>query len=117
MKGYIDMVFELDGRWYLVDYKSNWLGPTAEDYAAERLPAVMDEEAYGLQYLIYTLALHRYLRARLPGYDYQRHFGGVYYLFLRGISPQRGPGFGVYAGRPSPELLAALDRYVGSGAA
>ncbi len=117
MKGYIDMVFEHDGRWYIVDYKSNWLGPTAEAYAERRLPAVMAEEAYGLQYLIYTLALHRYLRARLPGYDYERHFGGVYYLFVRGISPQRGPGFGVHAARPAPALLAALDQYVGRGAA
>ncbi len=117
MKGYIDMVFEHDGRWYIVDYKSNWLGPTAGHYARQRLPAVMAEEVYGLQYLLYTLALHRYLRARLPGYDYERHFGGVYYLFVRGISPQRGPGSGIYADRPSPALLAALDRYVGRGAA
>ncbi|MCC6714494.1 MAG: PD-(D/E)XK nuclease family protein, partial [Gammaproteobacteria bacterium] len=117
MKGYIDMVFEHDGRWYIVDYKSNWLGPTAEHYAGQRLPAVMTEELYGLQYLLYTLALHRYLGVRLPGYDYERHFGGVYYLFVRGISPQRGAGFGIYADRPSPALLAALDRYVGRGAA
>jgi exodeoxyribonuclease V beta subunit len=117
MKGYIDMVFEHAGRWYIVDYKSNWLGASAEDYAAARLPEVMAEDAYGLQYLIYTLALHRFLRARHAGYDYDRHFGGVYYLFLRGISPARGAGFGVYADRPSATLIAALDAYIGTGAA
>jgi exodeoxyribonuclease V beta subunit len=69
-----------------------------------------------LQYLIYTLALHRFLRARHPGYDYERHFGGVYYLFLRGISPERGAGYGVYADRPSATLIANLDAYVGTGA-
>src|SRR5690606_8157537 len=86
MKGYIDLVFEYQDRYYLADYKSNWLGASYADYSAERLAAVMGEQGYYLQYLIYSVALHRYLRQRLPDYDYERHFGGVYYLFLRGMS-------------------------------
>ena len=109
MKGFIDLVFEADGRFWLVDYKSNWLGAEAAAYRGERLAAVMAREAYMLQYLIYTVALHRYLRQRLPDYRYERHFGGVFYLFLRGMTPT-APDQGVFRTRPAPELVEALDR-------
>jgi exodeoxyribonuclease V beta subunit len=111
MKGFIDLVFEQDGRFYLADYKSNWLGARPQDYAQPRLAAAMAARDYYLQYLIYAIALHRYLRLRLPGYDYERHFGGVYYLFLRGMDPAR-PELGVYFDRPNAELIARLDRYL-----
>lgn len=111
MKGFIDLVFEADGCYYVVDYKSNWLGRGPDDYRTEALAEAMAESSYYLQYLIYTLALHRYLQLRLPGYDYSRHFGGVFYLFLRGMDPAR-PGSGVFADRPSVALIEALDRVV-----
>ena len=115
MKGFIDLVFESGGRFYLVDYKSNWLGPEPAAYRPERLAEAMAREAYVLQYLIYTLALHRYLRLRVADYDYQRHFGGVYYLFLRGMDPALGSACGVFRDRPTPALVAALDELMASG--
>ncbi|ANX05335.1 exodeoxyribonuclease V subunit beta [Immundisolibacter cernigliae] len=115
LKGYIDLVFEHAGRFYLADYKSNWLGPTAADYAPEALRAAMAEHRYDLQYLVYTVALHRYLRLRLPDYDYERHFGGVYYLFLRGMAPGQG-GAGIYFDRPPASLVRALEAALCGGA-
>ena len=112
MKGYIDLVFESGGRYYLADYKSNWLGPTLADYGAAEVCRAMARESYYLQYLIYSVALHRYLDARVTGYDYERHFGGVRYLFLRGMTPAQGTGSGVYADRPAAGLIDALDRYL-----
>ena len=114
MKGFIDLVFEAGGRYYLIDYKSNWLGPDPEDYRAERMAEAMAREAYYLQYLIYVVALNRYLSVRLPGYDYERHFGGVFYLFLRGMDPAK-PGFGVFHDRPARALIDSLDAYLKSG--
>jgi exodeoxyribonuclease V beta subunit len=90
MKGYIDMVFEYEGCYYLVDYKSNMLGTLPQAYHHSYLKEVMTREGYILQYHIYAVALHRYLSARLPNYRYEEHFGGVYYLFLRGMSPEGG---------------------------
>jgi len=110
MKGYIDLVFRADGRFYLSDYKSNHLGDRLEDYGDAGLRRTMRTHRYHLQYLIYTLALHRYLRRRLRGYDYERHFGGAYYLFLRGMRPEHGPRYGVYHDRPPAALVEALDR-------
>ncbi|APZ44016.1 exodeoxyribonuclease V subunit beta [Acidihalobacter ferrooxydans] len=110
MKGFIDLVFRHGGRYYLADYKSNHLGDRPEDYAPALLDAAMREHRYDLQYLIYCVALHRHLRARLPDYDYARDFGGVFYLFLRGMRPADGPRLGVYRDRPEPALIAALDR-------
>jgi exodeoxyribonuclease V beta subunit len=115
MKGFIDLVFESGGRFYLVDYKSNWLGPEPAAYRPERLAEAMAREAYVLQYLIYTVALHRYLRLRVADYDYQRHFGGVYYLFLRGMDPALGSACGVFRDRPTPALVAALDELMATG--
>jgi len=115
MKGYIDLVFEFGGRYYLADYKSNWLGPSESAYGHDGLLKSMAREAYYLQYLVYCIALHRYLGTRLPGYDYGTHFGGVRYLFVRGMRPDLGCASGVYADRPARGLIEALDRYLASG--
>jgi len=115
MRGFIDVVFAADGRWFLADYKSNWLGPRLDDYAAAALPAVMARESYWLQYLVYTVVLHRLLGLRLPDYDYDRHVGGVLYLFLRGIDPARGADCGVFHDRPSRALVEALDAWIREG--
>ena len=110
MKGFIDLAFEHGGRYYLVDWKSNRLGPAREDYHRDRLDAVMREHFYRLQYHIYTLALHQCLRGRVPGYDYARDFGGVCYVFLRGVSRAGGPDYGLYVDRPNPSLVHALGK-------
>ena len=81
LKGFIDLIFEYQGKFYIVDYKSNAL----TDYAPDSLLPVMADSHYYLQYLIYSVALHRYLQKRLPGYAWETHFGGVYYLFIRGM--------------------------------
>lgn len=108
MKGFIDLVFRFGGRYYLVDWKSNFLGSHREDYHRNRLSAVMTEHYYVLQYHLYLMALHRYLLRRLPGYDYRSHFGGVFYLFLRGMNPAWGADYGVYYDRPDPERIKFL---------
>ena len=117
MKGFIDLVFKWRGRFYLIDWKSNFLGSRMEDYETSRLALIMEKEFYFLQYYIYTLALDQYLRLRIPDYNYKDHFGGVYYIFLRGVSPEAGPGFGIYRDFPSPELIRRLREKVieGSG--
>ena len=109
MAGFIDLVVEQDGRYYVIDYKSNHLGNHASDYGADALAKAMLEHRYDLQYLIYLVALHRYLRCRLPGYDYDRHFGGVFYLFVRGMEGAAGSRNGVYRDRPARTILEALD--------
>jgi exodeoxyribonuclease V beta subunit len=70
----------------------------------------MLEHRYDLQYLIYTLALHRFLRTRIEDYDYECHFGSICYLFLRGMDPNHPPGTGVFTARPPQELIERLDR-------
>ena len=111
MKGFIDLVYEYQGRYYVVDYKSNFLGEEQSDYGKEQLDEAMISHDYPLQYLIYSLALHRYLKLRLPDYDPEQHLGGVYYLFLRGMKPEWGQT-GVFADRPSTDLLTAFDAYL-----
>ncbi len=118
MKGFIDLVFRWRGRFYLADYKSNHLGDRAPDYGPAGMAESMTEHRYRLQYLIYTVALHRYLARRVPAYDYERDFGGVYYLFLRGMRPAEGAGYGVTYDRPPRAVIETLDRlFAGSGAA
>jgi exodeoxyribonuclease V beta subunit len=108
VRGFMDLVFVQEGRYYLVDWKSNHLGWQVEAYGQAALAREMERHVYHLQYLLYTVALDRFLAARLPDYDYDRHFGGVFYLFLRGIDAGRGPAFGVYADRPAQRLIADL---------
>ncbi len=102
MKGFVDLVFEHAGRYYLADWKTNWLGPAPDDYGPERIAEEMRRHHYDLQYFVYAVALHRYLRQRLPDYAYTRHFGGVYYFFVRGMTPATGD-------RPTAGTIAALD--------
>ena len=107
VRGSIDLVFRHNGKYYLVDYKSNFLGSTLADYNQEALKKEMLHSHYNWQYLIYILALHRYLQSVVPHYDYSRDFGGVFYLFLRGMNGE--PQSGVFYDRPSVELITELD--------
>ncbi|APR04734.1 exodeoxyribonuclease V subunit beta [Thauera chlorobenzoica] len=114
LKGFIDLLFEHEGRFYVADYKSNWLGADDGAYTAAAMRAAVLAQRYELQYTLYLLALHRLLQARLPGYDYDRHVGGALYLFLRG---SRAPGAGVHFERPPKALIETLDRlFAGTGA-
>ncbi len=113
LTGSIDLVVRLPGpRFAVVDYKTNWLGPSDEPlllahYSAGALEAEMSRAHYHLQALLYTVALHRYLRWRLPGYAPETHLAAVLYLFLRGMAG--APGAGVFAWRPPGALVKALS--------
>jgi len=113
LKGFIDLVFEYAGKWYVVDYKSNMLGPDYADYAGHFLEQAMTAHHYYLQYHLYVAALHRYLEHRIPGYDYDRRMGKVYYLFIRGMSKVRGPEFGVFQDRPPKDMIMQLSDLFG----
>ncbi len=113
MKGFIDLVFQFQGRFYLADYKSNWLGASVGDYGPEALKREIDEAGYRLQYLIYSVALCRYLRLRIPSFSHEQHFGGAYYLFLRGMGREGPVGHGVFFERPSAKIVHELDAYLG----
>ncbi|MBI9088823.1 MAG: exodeoxyribonuclease V subunit beta [Desulfobacterium sp.] len=112
LKGFIDLVFCFEERYFVLDYKSNHLGDTEAAYGTEAMANAMLEHRYDLQYVLYTLALHRLLKARLKDYDYDRDVGGVVYLFLRGVN---GSGQGVYVDKPPKELIAALDHLFQEG--
>jgi exodeoxyribonuclease V beta subunit len=107
MNGKIDLFFESGGRYYLLDWKSNFLGDHLDHYQPAALTAAMNESNYHLQYLIYCLALRKYLELRLPCFDYEQHFGGVIYLFIRGL--RQGSDSGVFTYRPEAEEIQHLS--------
>ena len=107
LKGFIDLIVEQQGRYYVIDYKSNWLGDATSAYDTAAMRDATLQARYDLQYAIYTLALHRLLRARLPGYRYEQHVGGVLYLYLRGVDQV---GHGVHTERLPLALVDAMDR-------
>ncbi|AWH23326.1 exodeoxyribonuclease V subunit beta [Stenotrophomonas sp. ZAC14D2_NAIMI4_6] len=109
MTGKIDLTYVRDGRWYVLDYKSNRL----PGYSPDLLQIAMRHSEYDLQALIYTVALHRWLRFRLGrAYDYARDMGGIRYLFCRGLD---GHGNGVHVDRFAPELVDGLDALFAGG--
>jgi len=108
MRGFIDLVFEHQGKFYLLDYKSNYLGQNQAAYHYSCLLPAMQQHHYLLQYHIYSVALHNYLQQRLPNYNYTQHFGGVYYLFLRGMRPEWGSDYGIFRDKPEEALIEAL---------
>ncbi len=109
MRGFIDMVFRWDNRFYLVDWKSNFLGPTVEFYHLRELKEIMAREFYFFQYYIYSIALHQYLKQRIPDYRYESHFGGVYYIFLRGINKNMGQDYGIYRDLPPWDFIQLMS--------
>ena len=109
LKGFIDLIFQWQGKYFVLDYKSNHLGNTFADYGQAQMEEAMSGHHYHLQYLLYTLALHRFLKQRLPDYDYEQHVGGNYYLFLRGLCPDNEDFEGVYFSRPKRALIEKLD--------
>lgn len=112
LTGFVDLICEHRGRLYIVDYKTNNLGDNQSDYTASALLEAMRLHNYGLQYWIYSLVLHRYLGNCLDGYDFDRHFGGVMYLFVRGMNPSL-PGSGAFYARPDFARLCELDQALG----
>ncbi|MHA7879659.1 MAG: exodeoxyribonuclease V subunit beta [Saccharospirillum sp.] len=107
MHGFIDLIYQWQGRYYVVDYKSTWLGDRLSDYNEAALTESVRTSFYDLQYLLYSLALHRYLRTRLPDYDPAQHLGGVHYLYLRGMT--EGQSSGIYHRDTDLDTLMALD--------
>ena len=114
MTGFIDLVFQRNGRFYVVDWKSNRLNGRADGFGPEGMAAEMRKHSYYLQYLIYVVALHGFLSGQLAGYDYDRHIGGVFYLFLRGIDG-KSPN-GVFSDKPPKALVEALSIFLGGPA-
>ena len=108
MTGIIDLVLRVNGRYYIIDYKSNYLGDGFRQYSGDSLDEAVQDHHYDLQYLIYSVALHRFLRSRLPDYDYDVSFGGVLYLFLRGMQGTSGDT-GIYRDNPPKSLIIQLD--------
>ncbi|AZT82088.1 exodeoxyribonuclease V subunit beta [Marinobacter sp. NP-4(2019)] len=106
LKGFIDLVFEHDGQYYVLDYKSNTLGDNDLAYTDQAMGEAILEKRYDLQYILYLLALHRLLKARLPDYDYDTHIGGAVYLFLRGVN---APTAGAFTDKPPRTLIEQLD--------
>jgi exodeoxyribonuclease V beta subunit len=127
LSGSVDVVLHVDGRYLVVDYKTNWLGDsdrplTAADYAQQRLVEAMLHSDYPLQALLYSVVLHRFLRWRQPNYLPEKHLGGVLYLFVRGMcGPQTpttdGHPAGVFSWRPPAELVTALSALLDAGRA
>ncbi|EKT58210.1 exodeoxyribonuclease V subunit beta [Providencia burhodogranariea] len=109
LKGFIDLTFLWKGKFYILDYKSNYLGDNASCYTQDAMADAMIDHRYDLQYQLYTLALHRYLKQRLPSYSYDLHFGGVYYLFLRGVIQAESKN-GIFYYRPEPEFIDEFDQ-------
>lgn len=114
MHGFIDLVVEVDGRYWVLDYKTNDLGRLWADYAHAPLARAISEAHYDLQYLIYTVALHRHLQRHLGGYSPEQHLGGVQYLFVRGMNG-RDADSGIYWHCPEADFVRALDELFRAG--
>ncbi len=112
IKGFIDLVFEHNGKYYVLDWKSNYLGNTLDAYDNEKMKEAIEANGYDLQYTIYAVALCRYLRLCIPEYDFDKHFGGGFWLFLRGCRQNKNTG--VYFQKPDKEKIKRLDKVFGA---
>ncbi len=107
LNGFIDLFFKYNDRYYILDWKSNHLGYTVDDYSADRIAIAMKENNYHLQYLLYTVAVVRYLSSCLPNFDYDKHFGGIIYVFVRGV--RKGTNNGLFLTRPDKSFVDNLN--------
>ena len=108
MKGFIDLVVMQNDKFYIIDYKSNYLGDQYDDYNQDLLAEEIRDKSYDIQYHFYALALSKYLESRVSGYEYSTHFGGVFYLFVRGIHPEKETG--IFYHKPGKEIIRKLDK-------
>ena len=113
LRGFIDAVFCDGERYFVIDYKSNHLGARQSDYRPARLVEPMIQHDYVLQYLLYTVAVDRHLASRIADYDYERHFGGAYFLFLRGMAEGHEPGCGIFFDRPERAIVRRVSDLLG----
>ena len=109
LRGYIDLMFEWQGRWYVADYKSN----TLPSYTPATVNEAVQRTHYVLQAQLYTAAAHRYLKQRVADYDPETQWGGALFLFLRGMRGPKSAGSSVFFDHQSPELLNAVDQWLG----
>ena len=116
IRGEIDHIYQHDGRYYILDYKTNHLGNHPDDYTPAKIREAMNDHHYWLQAALYQVALHRLLKTRLPDYDPARHLGGIEYHYLRGIDPAR-PAHGTYGWNYPPDFIAELDHILGNNPA
>lgn len=107
MNGKIDLFFAHNGKYYILDWKSNYLGDRLEHYSKEALADAMNESNYHLQYLLYTVAVKKYIKSREPNFNYNEHFGGVIYLFVRGV--RMNGESGIFTNRPTANQLKTLE--------
>ncbi len=112
LKGFIDLFFRMNNRYYLIDWKSNHLGNSYSNYVPDILKTTMQEHQYIFQLNLYTLALTRYLKSRLPDFDYNRDFGGAYYIFLRGIQADPTANTGIYFQKPDAAVVAQMEQRI-----
>ena len=110
LKGLIDLIFRVNGKYYLLDWKSNKLGAQARGFGQQGVEKEMLTHHYVLQYHFYVVALHRFLRSRMMDYSYERNFGGVYYLFVRGMNP--GSKNGIFFDLPDPKTIQVLEDFL-----
>ena len=111
LNGYIDLVFKCGDRYYVADYKSNYITDRIGSYDNKEIRKNMINHHYYIQYILYTLALHRFLKLHLPDYDYERHMGGIAYLYLRGMksSSDKYAGYGIFTNKITGEYIEKLD--------
>ena len=108
LTGFIDLLFKHEDKFYILDWKSNYLGDDLSYYDGEdKMKAAMNEGNYHLQYLIYSVAVKNYLEQRIPDFNYEEHFGGVIYVFLRGARKEQQSG--IYTNRPTLEQVEKLE--------
>ena len=107
LNGFIDLFFEYRGKYYILDWKSNFLGDTLDAYKGDKLVQAMNESNYHLQYLIYTLAIKKYLENKLPCFDYEKHFGGAIYVFLRGV--RKNETSGLFTCKPPLKVIETIE--------
>lgn len=110
LNGFVDLIFEHEGKYFILDWKSNFLGGSQAEYKPENLLMSMNDNNYHLQYLLYSVALKKYLGTKIPGFDYESQFGGVLYYFLRGI--RSGSDHGIFYQKPSLDLLESIESLI-----
>jgi exodeoxyribonuclease V beta subunit len=107
MTGFIDLLFEHNGQFYILDWKSNYLGNSLEYYRPDKLELAMQESNYHLQYLIYTVATKLYFQNCMPNFNYDKHFGGIIYVYVRGCRKEGNAG--IYFNKPEKKMIEELE--------